>query len=118
MDLNALMQAAMQDPAARDFIAKLTGGTPAPQVNPRAMMAQTVARAGQAPMPALMGAHRAVNEQLVAFDPMQAAQPPAPPQQPQMPPQGMGAPPPGMGAPAAPQAPGGIDLMSMLMGRG
>lgn len=118
MDLNALLQAAMQDPTARDFIGKLMGGTPAPQVDPRAMMAQSVRQAGPPPTPAFMGAQRAVQEQLMAFNPMQVAQPPAAPQQPQMPPQGAPMPPPGMGAPpAAPQGAGGMDLMQMLMGR-
>jgi hypothetical protein len=127
MDLNALLQAAMQDPAARDFIGKMVGGAaPQPQgPDPRAMMAQSIQSAGRAPTPAFSGAKRAVDEMLRGFDPMRAAQPPqAPPQAPQgapAAPPGMGmAPQPGMAPPAPAPGQGGMgmppDLMSMLMG--
>jgi len=110
MDLNALMQAAMQDPAARDFIGKIAGGAP---------------RSGPAPAPAFTGAKQAVDEMLRGFDPVAMSSPPqAAPQPPQgapMPPPGMEMPQQGGMAPPAPApGPGGMgmppDLMSMLMG--
>ena len=111
MDVNALLQGAMQDPAARDFITKLLAG-PDPRY---AQMAQLAAQQRRGPDFSFMqgggggetgegafdGAYSAMDELLKGFDPAQAAAPQAPAGAPMSPP-GMGAP---SVAPAGPAAP-------------